>query len=229
MKIAVIPARGGSKRIPRKNIKNFSGKPLIVWAIETALRAGVFEKIIVSTDDAQIARIAQEAGAEVPFMRPAALATDEAGTMDVMQHAAKYLLKNSKAITHICCIYPTAALMTSEDITESLDVLVGEDLNYVFSASTFDYPIQRAIKSVGRDVQMFQPEFVNTRSQDLQEAVHDAGQFYWGTIESWRTKQEVFSKNCKVHMMPRYRSIDIDTNEDWILAQMIHSSLYKKV
>ncbi|MDO5679071.1 MAG: pseudaminic acid cytidylyltransferase [Pelistega sp.] len=228
MQLAVIPARGGSKRIPRKNIRNFHGKPMIAWSIEAALNSGCFNEVWVSTDDDEIAEIAQKYGAKVPFMRPANLADDFATTADVMEHAVRFYegLYNSSP-EYICCIYATAPFVSKNDLLLGLEKLQQNDtLNYVFSATTFPFPIQRAIKlNVLNRVEMFSPEYETTRSQDLEEAWHDAGQFYWGTAEAWKNKIKVFSLYASIVHVPRTRVQDIDSIEDWEKAELMANLL----
>ena len=227
MKLAVIPARGGSKRIPRKNIKAFHGKPMIAWSIQAALQSGCFDEVWVSTDDAEIAQIAQEYGAQVPFLRPSELSNDFATTADVMQHAVKFFEEVKQILPdYVCCLYATAPFVIQQDLLKGLSIIESEKVDYVFSATTFPFPIQRAIKlTENGHVEMFSPEYFNTRSQDLQEAWHDAGQFYWGTAEAWLNKSVVFSEQSKVVELPRYRVQDIDTADDWVRAELMANLL----
>ncbi|RKX24313.1 MAG: pseudaminic acid cytidylyltransferase, partial [Candidatus Zixiibacteriota bacterium] len=186
MNIAVIPARGGSKRIPRKNIKEFCGKPMIAWSIEAALESRCFERIIVSTDDAEIATVAQNYGAEVPFMRPDSLANDYTGTIPVIRHAVEWLVEHEERPENVCCLYATAPFVQSHDLQHGLELLQLQQCDYAFSVTSYAFPIQRAIRITSEQrVEMFQPEHFMTRSQDLEEAYHDAGQFYWGTALAW--------------------------------------------
>lgn len=223
MNIAVIPARGGSKRIPRKNIKLFHGKPIIAYSIECALASGCFDRIIVSTDDAEIADIAQQYGAEVPFMRPAELADDYTGTLDVIKHAIESLSDLVIEEALVCCIYPTAPLLEPQDLQNGHDILCQQpDIQYVFSAVAFDFPIQRALYvNNAQEVAMFQPEHAQTRSQDLPAAYHDAGQFYWGRTEAFLSKKQIFSSHSKIITLPAIRAVDIDTLEDWNLTEAL--------
>jgi len=226
--IAIIPARGGSKRIPRKNIKLFFGKPMIAWSIEAAKASGCFDRIVVSTDDDEIAEIAKRYGAEVPFMRPAELSNDFAGTTPVVKHAIETLLAQGGTLNDVCCIYATAPFVTAEDIRQSFEKLVANNCNYVFSATSFPFPIQRALKVSERGyVEMFQPENFAKRSQDLEESFHDAGQFYWGTVKAWVDESLIFGHNSMAHILPRYRVQDIDTPEDWLRAEMLFKALEK--
>lgn len=226
MKVAVIPARGGSKRIPRKNIKPFCGQPMIAWSIETALASRCFDRVIVSTDDDEIATIATAIGAEAPFRRPPELSHDEAGTMPVMEHALASLSLQQAGLTHACCIYPTAPFIRQEDLRQGLDLLIASDRDYAFTVTSFGYPIQRALRldEQGR-VSMFEPAHARTRSQDLEEAFHDAGQFYWGKAIAWLEQRPVFSKQSIALRLPRYRVQDIDTPEDWIRAEWMFRQL----
>ncbi len=226
MNIAIIPARGGSKRIPRKNIKEFHGKPMIAYSIETALNSGCFDKVIVSTDDAEIAEVAKMYGAEVPFMRPANIADDYATTLDVIKHAIEFTEQQAWGVKNVCCIYATAPFLIPEFIQKGLQELTKNTINYAFSATSFPFPIQRAIKlNTEQRVEMFQPEHLNTRSQDLEEAYHDAGQFYWGTTDAFSNGKPFFSPQSKAILLPRKRVQDIDTPEDWELAEALYKAL----
>lgn len=230
MNIAIIPARGGSKRIPRKNIKLFHGKPIIAYSIENALNSGCFDKVIVSTDDQEIAKVADEYGANVPFMRPASLSDDHATTMDVINHAINWLEDNNYEVNNACCIYATAPFIQTQDLQQGYDKLtnINDNTKFVFSATSFSFPIQRAIKlSKLGEVSMFSPENELVRSQDLDEAYHDAGQFYWGTKAAFLNKESIFSSHSKVVKLPRYRVQDIDTPDDWYFAEMLYQLLDK--
>jgi N-acylneuraminate cytidylyltransferase len=222
MRIAVIPARGGSKRIPRKNVKNFCGKPMIGWPIAAALASGIFERVIVSTDDPEIAAIALSLGAEVPFMRPAELANDDAGTTEVVAHATQWALNQQLQVSEVCCIYATAAFVEPEDLRRGLSALESGAWCYAFSATEFPAPIFRAFRALSAGgVRMFFPEHMSTRSQDLPPALHDAGQFYWGTKQAWLDMSPIFSEHSLAVLIPRTRSQDIDTPEDWEFAEAL--------
>ena len=222
MKIAVIPARGGSKRIPRKNIKDFCGKPMIVWSIEAAKASGSFDHIIVSTDDNEIAELAKKHGAEVPFIRPAELSDDYVGTGDVVKHAVEWAIKNIGKPEFICTIYATAPFIKPMDIVTGLNLLVENNSQLAFTVTSFPFPIQRAIKinKNGR-VEMFQPGNFMTRSQDLEASYHDAGQFYWATTDAVLNDVLAFSKEAVPVILPRHRVQDIDTYEDWARAELL--------
>jgi N-acylneuraminate cytidylyltransferase len=226
MNIAIIPARGGSKRIPRKNIKYFHGKPLIAYSIEAAKKSGCFDKIIVSTDDAEIAEVAIKYGAEVPFIRPVEISDDYATTLDVMKHAIHWCEESGLMVDNVCCIYATAPFLLAEYIQQGLESLNINGVKYAFSATSFAFPIQRAIKlNNDNKVTMFQPEHLNTRSQDLEEAYHDAGQFYWGKKSAFLDGASFFSEHSTAIIIPRKRVQDIDTHEDWDLAETLYTVL----
>lgn len=224
MKVAIIPARGGSKRIPRKNIKEFHGKPMIAYSIEAAQKSGCFDRIIVSTDDQEIADVAIKYGAEVPFIRPANIADDYATTMDVIQHSISWCESQNITVDLLCCIYATAPFILPSDLSAGLVAVSVPGVEYAFSATSFAFPIQRAI-SLNKDgfVHMFQPEHLNTRSQDLEEAYHDAGQFYWGKVSAFKGGKPIFSPSSKAILLPRKRVQDVDTLEDWELAEALYA------
>jgi pseudaminic acid cytidylyltransferase len=222
MKLAVIPARGGSKRIPRKNIKLFCGKPMIAWTIEAALKSGCFDQVIVSTDDSEIAEVARQCGAQVPFMRPAELSDDYTGTTAVIAHAINFFASQGQMPELVCCLYATAPFVTAADLRTGLQTLEETDCDYVFSVSSYAFPIQRAIRiTESNRVEMFSPEYFNTRSQDLEEAYHDAGQFYWGRAKAWLDNKMIFSSASAPQLLPRHRVQDIDTPEDWQFAEYL--------
>jgi pseudaminic acid cytidylyltransferase len=228
MNIAIIPARGGSKRIPRKNIKEFHGKPMIAYSIEAALESGCFEKVIVSTDDVEIAEVARQWGAETPFIRPDNIADDYATTMDVIQHAIDWCEEKSCQFDKVCCIYATAPFVQAEDLRRGLSLIKEPNVQYAFSATSFAFPIQRAFYLDEREhVKMFQPEHLNTRSQDLMEAYHDAGQFYWGNVAAFKSALAFFAPHSKPILLPRKRVQDIDTLEDWDIAEAMYKALNK--
>lgn len=226
MRLAIIPARGGSKRIPRKNIRPFCGKPIISWSIEAAIASGCFDHVIVSTDDEEVAGVARSAGAEVPFTRPASLSSDHTATRPVMQHAIRWYREHRAAPGEVCCIYATAPFVRPGDIRRGLEVLIGTDCDYVLSVTSFAFPIQRAVRvdAVGR-VEMFQPEHFQSRSQDLEEAYHDAGQFYWGSADSWLKCESPFGARARAVVLPRHRVQDIDTLEDWLRAEWLFKAM----
>jgi len=226
MKLAVIPARGGSKRIPRKNIKQFCGKPMIAWSIEAALASTCFDAVVVSTDDGEIAEVAKAHGATVPFIRPAELSDNYTGTIPVIAHAVKWFEASGCFPDQVCCIYATAPFVTAKAIRKGMDVLERQEVDYCFSVTSYAFPIQRAIRlsQLGR-VEMFQPEHLNTRSQDLEEAYHDAGQFYWGLASAWLSGKALFGANSAPVVLPRHQVQDIDTVEDWVRAEWMFKAM----
>lgn len=226
MKVCIIPARGGSKRIPRKNIKVFNGKPMIGYSIEAAFQSQCFDKVIVSTDDKEIAEIAINMGAEAPFFRPDELANDHAATLPVIKHAIEWFQQNKIEPEYVCCIYATAPFIEAKYIQKALHKLQQTKTDYCFSAASYPFPIQRAFKVTKNDrVKMFNPEKFNTRSQDLEEAYHDAGQFYWGKTSAFLAEKMIFSETATPYLLPRHRVQDIDTAEDWERAELMYKAL----
>ena len=222
MRIAVIPARGGSKRIPRKNIKSFNGKPMIAWSIEAAKSSGLFERIIVSTDDTEIAEVSKQCGAEAPFTRPAELSNDFAATTEVIAHAAQWTVDQGLDLESVCCIYATAPFVQVEDIKRGCEALDSGDWDYAFTVTDFAAPIFRSFKQTEQGgLEMFFPEHFGARSQDLPVALHDAGQFYWGRPEAWIQGKRIFDHRSKPILIPRWRVQDIDTLEDWDRAEIL--------
>ncbi len=223
VKLAVIPARGGSKRIPRKNIKPFCGKPMIAYSIEAAKKSELFDEIIVSTDDEEIAEVALKYGALVPFMRPKELSDDHTATIPVIAHAiCEMSARNHEAI---CCIYATAPFIQANYLKEAYEIFKQNNAQYAFSATTFPFPIQRAIRLKNGSVEMFYPEHFLTRSQDLEEAFHDAGQFYFGKPEAWLENKPIFAPHSRVVLLPRHLVQDIDTMEDWVRAELMFKAM----
>lgn len=230
MKLAVIPARGGSKRIPRKNIRAFCGKPMIAWSIEAALHSTRFDKVIVSTDDSEIAGLAHQLGAEVPFIRPASLSDDHTGTMPVVAHAIDWINNNVAEVSYACCLYATAPFVQAADLARGFNMLEQSGADYAFSVTSYPFPIQRAIRiTADQRVEMLNPEHFNSRSQDLEEAFHDAGQFYWGRTDAWLTGKPLFSHSAVPIVLPRHRVQDIDTTEDWERAEWLFKAMHFQV
>ncbi len=226
MRLAVIPARGGSKRIPRKNIKPFGGLPMIAWSIRAAQDSCCFDRIIVSTDDDEIAEIAQAHGADVPFMRPAELSDDHTPTTPVIAHAIDWQNLHGQSVSQACCIYATALFIQASDLRQGLDLLNTTDVDYAFSVTNYAFPIQRAIRLTdGQRVEMVQPAYFGTRSQDLAEAFHDAGQFYWGKAEAWLSGKRLFAEHSAPIVLPRYMVHDLDTLADWKEAELFFEFL----
>lgn len=229
MNIAIIPARGGSKRIPRKNIKEFCGKPMIAWSIEIAKESGLFDRIIVSTDDIEIAEVAKRWGAEVPFIRPDELSNDYAGTTEVIAHAAQWALDQGLDLEAVCCIYATAPFVQCADLERALVALKSGEWVYAFSATDFSAPIVRSFKQLdGGGIEMFFPEYFTTRSQDLPTLLHDAGQFYWGKPSAWINGEKIFDRHSTPVILPRWRVQDIDTPDDWERAEILAKMLIEK-
>ncbi|MEA3510180.1 MAG: pseudaminic acid cytidylyltransferase [Actinomycetota bacterium] len=225
--VAIVPARGGSKRIPRKNIRPFRGTPLLVRTIQTLRQADLFDRIVVSTDDEEVAAIGVEAGAEVPFRRPANLADDHTGARPVIVHAIETLeAASGDQLGPVCIVYPTAVFVGPDDLREGLAQLEESEAEFVFSAVAYDAPIQRALRRrTDGTCELMWPEHTLTRSQDLEEAYHDAGQFYWGRREAWLSGKPVFAAKSLFHVLPRWRVQDIDTQDDWTRAELIHRLL----
>jgi len=227
VRLAVIPARGGSKRIPRKNVKPFCGKPMLAWSVEAALDAGCFDRVVVSTDDEEIAGVARDHGAEVPFLRPADLSDDHTGTIPVIAHAAAACgLSPESGDDLVCCVYATAPFVRAADLQDGLEVLIESGAEYALSVTSFPFPIQRAVRRTAEDrLEMFDPAQFETRSQDLEEAWHDAGQFYWGRARAWLDGTPIFSSAAAPVPLARHRVQDIDTPEDWIRAELMFQAL----
>lgn len=223
MSVCIIPARGGSKRIPRKNIRHFHGRPMIGWSIAAARASGLFDRIVVSTDDPEIAEVAQAEGAEVPFLRPAELADDHAATVPVIAHAVTAL--SLPADCPVCCLYATAPFVLAEDLAEGARLL-SLGARYAMAVTRFDYPIQRALRRASDGaVEMMDPAQMLVRSQDLEPAWHDAGQFYWGLAATWAEGRPVFGPGAMGVALPSHRVVDIDTPEDWVRAEALFATL----
>lgn len=227
MNVAIIPARGGSKRIPKKNIRNFCGKPIIAWSILAAQESGCFDRIIVSTDDPEIAQVAKSYGAEAPFTRPPSISDDYTPTIPVIRQAISWLNNQGSQPDYVCCLYATAPFVTSDLLIKGLDILqTDSDTEFVFSATEFSFPIWRSLKMDSDGfVAMNWPENELTRSQDLAPSYHDAGQFYWGTQEAYQKNDGVFSAKSKLCLLPHYRVQDIDNEDDWQRAELAFNVL----
>jgi pseudaminic acid cytidylyltransferase len=227
--IAIIPARGGSKRIPGKNIKLFSGKPIISYSIEAAKISGLFEKIIVSTDSQKIAHTAKEYGAEVPFMRPKNLSDDFTPTAPVLLHDLKRLRKNGVVPNYVCCIYATAPFVQPDYLKKGLELMIRKRASSVFSVTTFPFSIFRALNiSEAGCLKMFWPEHELARSNDLPEAYHDAGQFYWLDSKKFLKTKKIYTGDALPVILPRGLVQDIDTPEDWESAEAMYEVAKKK-
>lgn len=227
--IAVIPARGGSKRIPRKNIKDFFGKPLIAYSIKAAINSKLFDRVIVSTDDEEIANIAKEYGAEVPYLRPKELADDYTGTGAVVDEVIKILKKRGEEFDFCCTIYATAPFIQEEYLLEAFKKLENSDAKNAFSCTSMPFPIQRTFKITNENkCEMFWPENMMKRSQDLEEAYQDAGQFYWVNLKKESKDKIFFGSDSIPIVLPRYLVQDIDTLEDWDRAELIFEVINNK-
>ena len=219
--IAIIPARGGSKRIPRKNIRAFADKPIIAYSIKAALESGLFEEVMVSTDDEEIAAVAREYGAHIPFLRSAGNANDFATTADVLIEVLQQYSANGKEFLNACCIYPCAPFVTGNRLKEAFDILIQKDLDSVFPVMKFHYPIQRALKMNDRGlIEMFNPQYLSTRSQDLEPGYCDAGQFYWFNVKRFLEKKVVWTNNTTGIVIPELEGHDIDNLDDWKVAEI---------
>lgn len=226
MRLCVIPARGGSKRIPRKNIRDFCGKPILAYSIAAAQESGLFDRVMVSTDDAEIAEVARAHGADIPFMRPSELADDHTGTNAVVRQAIEWHRQQGMAIDYACCLYATAPFVTAQDLRAAYQMLADSGKAFVFSVARFAYPIQRALRLLPEGVvEMFQLEHRLTRSQDLEPAYHDAGQFYWGRAQAFLDELPTFAPHALAYVLPAHRVQDIDTEEDWHRAELMYRML----
>lgn len=227
MNIAIIPARGGSKRIPGKNIKDFFGQPMIAYAIRAAEESSLFDHIVVSTDCKNIRKIALSFGAQVPFERPSALSDDLTGTAPVVHHAINWLKAEWQLEPdYICCIYPTAPFLLGRDLQEAFESLIAQaDKSFSFSVTRYAFPVQRALTfNENNQIKMLFDEHSGTRSQDLGEVFHDAGQFYWGKTQAFLDNHPMFSEYSIPHFLPRSRVMDLDDQEDWIEAELMYEA-----
>ncbi len=221
--IAIIPARGGSKRIPRKNIRNFHGKPIIEHTILRTIETGIFQSVFVSTDDLEIAKIASRTGAEI-LHRNADLANDFATTVEVMANAVAELESvNTDKIESVCCIYPVNPNLNGERILQAQNLLAENELDYVFTAKRYESSPARALR-IGQSglSEMYFPAFSNSRSQDLPEYFHDAAMFYLGNLVAWREKKPILNGNSKFIILGKYETLDIDDEEDWAMMERLH-------
>lgn len=220
MNIALIPARGGSQRIPRKNVKSFCGRPMIAWSIERALESGLFAQVLVSTDDEEIAAVAEASGASAPFRRPAELADHHTPTRPVVIHALDWLHQAGVDCAALCCLYATAPFVTTEDLRTGAALIDDVTVSYAFAATDFGFPVQRGFTlEPDGSPRMLQPAHAQTRSQDLPAVYHDAGQFYWARPATWRQDGAIFGPAARPVLLPRHRVQDIDTPDDWLRAE----------
>ena len=227
MNIAIIPARGGSKRIPKKNIKSFSGKPMIQWAIEAAQESNIFDQIIVSTDDQTIAAISKDLGALVPFTRSQELSDDFTNTTDVMADACRWAKEAGLDAEIVCCLYATAPFVRAADLIEAYRIINASDWQYVFSVAEYSSPIFRSFQQTdAQGVKMFFPEHFESRSQDLPQALFDAGMFYMGRSDAWVQGLKIFESHSFPLKIPSWRVQDIDTPEDWARAEQMAKYIF---
>lgn len=226
MNIAIIPARIGSKRIPKKNIKIFHGKPIIAYSIAAALETKIFDRVIVSTDSSELADLAIDYGAEAPFLRPTEISDDFSGTDAVILHALNWLIDSGADIQYLCCIYATAPLIDSNYLIKGLELLKEQNATSAFSVTTYAYPIYRSLRINERGrLGMIWPDYMNVRSQDLTEAYHDAGQFYWVDAKKYLVEKKLFSCDAVPVILPRHLVQDIDTDEDWKHAEAMYKTI----
>lgn len=220
--VCIIPARGGSKRIPRKNIIDFWGKPLIAHSIENALNSGIFDEVVVSTDDEEIASVAKAYKARVPFMRPKELSDDYSSSSAVIIHTIKELVRTGREFESVCCVYATAPLIDSGILRQAFDEFQKDECEFVFGACAFEYPIQRAFMlDENKRVSMFDESQYSARSQDLTPAFHDAGAFYFGKVSAWLDGKMAFKPYSKAFLLPRHLVCDIDTPQDLEFAKIL--------
>jgi len=219
-KICIIPARGGSKRILNKNIKDFCGKPIIAYSIEAAIKSNLFDEVMVSTDSVEIAKVAKEYGAEVPFFRSDKNSNDFATTFDVIEEVLAYYNKEGKDFAYACCIYACAPFVTKQRLEEAFDLLIKDDFDTVFPIMEYGHPIQRALKVTAKKVSMFDDKFITTRTQDLEKSYFDAGQFYWMQTKKVLQSKKIFSNNSGCLVLSEMEGQDIDNLVDWKLAEL---------
>jgi N-acylneuraminate cytidylyltransferase len=223
--LCIIPARGGSKRIPRKNIKNFLGKPIIAYSIKAALQSKLFDEVMVSTDDEKIADIAKQYGANVPFLRSKSNSDDFATTLDVINEVIESYRKQGRNFDYVCCLYPTAPFTTESKLKQAFFKLQDENLDAVFPVMAFSYPIQRSLKIEDNKISFFYPEFKNCRSQDIEEAFHDSGQFYFFKMEAFLKNKSIFTENTGGIIISQMEAQDIDNETDWKIAEIKYELL----
>lgn len=224
--LAIIPARGGSKRIPRKNIKPFLGKPIIAYSIEAAIKSNLFDEVMVSTDDEEIAKIAKQYGAKVPFLRSNDNANDFAVLADVVEEVVSNYAQNNEIFENICCILPTAPFVTSTKIIEAYKTLFNNNFDSVFPVLEFSFPIQRSLKIEDNKVAMVWNEHLNSRSQDLESRYHDSGQFYWIKTQSFLTEKKLLTNDSGAIIISQLEAQDIDTETDWKLAEIKYKLMF---
>lgn len=218
--ICIIPARGGSKRIPKKNIKSFFDKPIISYAIDAALRSNLFDDIIVSTDSYEIAEIARKLGASVPFMRTEKNSNDFATTYDVLEEVLVELKKINRVYKYVCCLYPCVPLLDYNLLKKSFKSLISNKFDTVFPVIPFSYPIQRALDFKNGKVSLINDKNLNTRTQDIETKFHDAGQFYWCNIDNLLINKKIINSNSGGIILSELEVQDIDSVTDWKLTEL---------
>ena len=226
MRIAIIPARGGSKRIPRKNVREFHGKPIIAYSIETALKSKLFDIVMVSTDDQEIANLAKSIGAEVPFLRSVKNSDDFATTSDVLAEVIEYYKEQGTDLMNVCCIYPTSPLINAADLKEAHNKFNEGEFDVLMSSVEYSFPIQRAFHLNGsNEIQLIQPEYIHSRSQDLKSSFHDAGAFYFFRVDPFMQHRTLWQGRIGAFVMPESKVQDIDCLEDWKIAEAKYTKL----
>ncbi len=225
MKIAIIPARGGSKRIPRKNAKSFFGVPMIARTIHLTLDSGLFDHVVVSTDDIEIANIARQAGADIPFIRPLDLADDLTPTVPVVAHAVQSCNELGWDVTYACCIYPCVPLLDIKDIAAALNMALVKDADFVYPVTEYAHPVQRAMRrsEIGQ-MSLYSPQYEMARTQDLEKSFHDAGLFYWGKASAWLAHKKMHTAGLGMPI-PHWRVVDIDNEDDWRRAELLFKAM----
>ena len=226
--IAMITARGGSKRIPRKNVKEFLGKPILLYSIEAALQSGIFDEVMVSTDDEEIAALAKKAGAKVPFMRSDETANDYATTTDVVYEVLKEYEKCGEEFEYCCCIYPTAPFVTADCLKEAMDMLIDTKADSLVPVVRFGFPPQRGVIIKDGRMEFKWPENKFTRSQDLESFYHDCGQFYCLKTDSFLTQKSLVMEDTVAFIREESKVQDIDTMEDWKMAELKYRMMFQK-
>lgn len=227
--LCVIPARGGSKRIPRKNIKNFLGKPIIAYSIDAALSSGLFAEVMVSTDDEEIAEIAMRCGAKVPFLRSAENSSDYATTLDVLKEVISYYNKQQVSFQNVACIYPCAPFVTAKNLQDSFEIKNRKGFHTVFPVIEYSFPIQRSLTLNGGRIKFAYPEFSQTRSQDLEKHYHDAGQYYVLDVYETILKNRLLTENSGAVVISELEGQDIDNETDWRLAELKYQILTDEI
>tara|TARA_Y100000294_G_C8524433_1_gene324298 strand:- start:587 stop:1294 length:708 start_codon:yes stop_codon:yes gene_type:complete len=227
--VAIIPARGNSKRIPGKNYKIFNGKPIIANTIEKLKKSRIFDRIIVSTDSKKIASISKRYGAEVPFRRPKFLSDDYTSGASVITHSVKFLIKEGYQFDYVCCVYPHNPFLEISDLKKGFKKIKSKKFNYVFSATLYRFPFFRSFTfSRSKGIKVLFKNKINHRSQDLKQIICDAAHFYWGRKEAWFQEKKLFTKGSDIVMIPQWRYHDIDTLDDWKHAELCHKNIINK-